>query len=163
VWAVSRYNDSLRRLIHLFKYKHKTILRYQLAHLVTDFFNTYQFPFPFYDFITPMPLHPARLRERGYNQSELLAELISQRLAIPLSTNLKRIRHTPFQANCTQKERWTNIFGAFKIKYPSYSLKKSFLLVDDLMTTGATASEAARILKEDGARRVDVLTLAVVD
>ena len=117
-----------------------------------------------FDIIIPIPLHDVRLRERGYNQSKLLAEGISQRFHIKLSDkNLMRIRHTKNQAMLKQKERWTNIQGAFRIKYPGDFFNKTILIIDDLLTTGATASEAACMLKNSGAKRVDILTLAIAN
>ncbi|MCB9772662.1 MAG: ComF family protein [Candidatus Omnitrophica bacterium] len=114
------------------------------------------------DLIVPIPLFPTRQRERGYNQSQLLAEIIADELNIPLeSKNLLRIRHTPNQARLSQKERWTNIEAAFKMKHPNTFRHKNILLVDDLYTTGATVSQAARILKTGGANQVYVLTTAI--
>jgi predicted amidophosphoribosyltransferase len=75
--------------------------------------------------------------------------------------NLIRVRHTPQQAFLTQIERWTNIQEAFKIKSPREFAGKSVLLVDDLLTTGATVSEAARVLKEADAKTIGVLSLAI--
>ena len=114
------------------------------------------------DVLVPVPLHPVRLRERGYNQSALLTEEIARRFDLPVSSdNLIRIRHTQNQALIVGKNRWTNIQGAFRIKYSSRFLEKSVLMVDDLLTTGATVSEAARVLKSAGAKKVRVLTAAL--
>ena len=115
-----------------------------------------------FDLIVPVPLSSTRQRERGYNQSQLLAEHIGLKHALKLSThNLIRIRHTSFQARISVKERWTNIHGAFKINHPLKFKNKSVLVIDDLFTTGATVSEVARVLKESGAKEVGVLTLAI--
>ncbi len=115
-----------------------------------------------FDLIMPIPLHPTRLRERGYNQSALIAQKLSKEFNIPLiNNNLIRIRNTPSQTNLNKKERWTNIKGAFKIKYPTNINKKFTLLIDDLLTTGATTSEAALTLKKSGAKKVGVLTIAI--
>ena len=110
----------------------------------------------------PVPLHPTRLRERGYNQSCLLADGISSAFGIPIVLNkLTRIRNTEPQAMLEAKNRFTNIHGAFTIKNSQGITRKNILIIDDLLTTGATASEAARILKTAGAKRVGVLTLAI--
>ena len=115
-----------------------------------------------FDIIVPIPLHKARLRERGYNQSQLLCENISKEFRLQQSVgNLIRKRPTKNQAFLKEKERWTNIEGAFTIKDSSQFSDKSVLIVDDLLTTGATASEAARTLKRAGAKKVSVLTLAI--
>ncbi len=159
-WSICLYNEAVRRLIHLFKYGQKIGLRREFSRLILDFTQAYRIDLSVYDYVVPIPLHSARLRERGYNQAHLLAEAIARQTAAPLNTGLRRIRHTPYQASRSQKERWTNISDAFKIKHPLQFSKRRVLLVDDLMTTGATVSEAARLLKEAGAARVDVLTLA---
>jgi len=149
-------------MIHSFKYQNKTSLRHTFARLIFSFIRNYALAMDQFDIIVPIPLHPTRLRERGYNQSQLLSENISKEFNIRHSPlNLMRIRNTRNQALLKEKERWTNIQGAFKIKDPLEFFAKSVLIVDDLLTTGATASEVARILKEAGAQKVSVLTLAI--
>lgn len=162
-WNVCLYNDHLRRLLHMFKYGQKISLRREFARWILDFAHDYRINLRCYDLLVPVPLHSARLRERGYNQAQLIAETISQPLGLVLNTSLKRIRHTPYQARCSQKQRWTNISGAFRIKHPEQFKKKTILVVDDLLTTGATLSEAAKALKTAGACRVDALTLAAAE
>jgi len=152
----------MRRLIHLFKYSHKTSLRSFLVDRIFSFLDNYHIPLESFEMIMPVPLHPVRMRERGYNQAQLLSQPIAARLGIPhLTDNLIRVRPTPTQAFLSKKDRWTNIQGAFKIKNVESFSKKSILLVDDLLTTGITASEAAGVLKEAGAAHVGVLTLAI--
>ncbi|MBU1997000.1 MAG: hypothetical protein KKF78_07575 [Candidatus Omnitrophica bacterium] len=114
-----------------------------------------------FDLIMPIPLHPARKRERGYNQSFLLASKISKSFNINLNINLLiKVKNTKNQSLLSKKERWTNITDAFKIKNPNAVKNKSILLIDDLLTTGATSSEAAKVLKISGAKTVGVFTLA---
>ncbi len=152
----------MQRLIHLFKYENKTHLRHIFAYLINQFLESAPLKIRTYDCLVPIPLSSARFRERSYNQSELLARLLSKTHGISLSEkNLIRIRHTPNQALLRKKERWTNIQGAFRIKNPLSFKNKSVLLLDDLLTTGATVSEAAKALKENGALSVDVLTLSI--
>jgi len=161
-WGTIIYNDTAQDLIHVFKYGGKTSLRHYFGHCLTQFWSVYQNFLPQPELIIPIPLHAARRRERGYNQSELLAQKISHHCAIPLAADcLLRQRWTPNQATQSRKERWTNIFGAFKIKKPNSIQAKNILLIDDLYTTGATVSEAARVLKMAGAQTVNVLTLAI--
>ena len=127
-----------------------------------SFIENYQIPLNNFDVIIPIPLSGARYRERSYNQSELLAQILAEQLSLPLChDSLIKIRHTAYHAHLTEKERWTNIRGAFKIKHPRRCSKRSILLVDDLLTTGATASEAALALKEHGAKSVGVMALAI--
>jgi len=115
-----------------------------------------------FDVIIPIPLSSTRSRERGYNQARLLAKELAKEFSIPLAENqLRRIRHTDPQSLLDEKQRWTNIKGAFTIRKLETFQRKNILLVDDLLTTGATASEAARMLKDAGAGTVGVLTLAI--
>jgi len=161
-WGATYYNDMMKRLVHLFKYGNKTALRHHFSHLIFSFMESYQINARQFDMIAPIPLHPARFRERGYNQSQILADSLARKFSLPVSlNNLIRTRNTRNQAHLGQKERWTNIKAAFRIKRPSEFQGKTVLIVDDLMTTGATASEASRVLKETGARKVGVLTLAI--
>ena len=124
--------------------------------------ETYRFDINQFDEIVPIPLFSSRLRERGYNQSQLLAEEIGRKYKINLSLkNLTRVRATEHQTLLSEKERWTNICGAFRIKNPAGFSGKNILIIDDLLTTGATASEAARTLKDAGVKTVGILTLAI--
>ncbi len=116
-----------------------------------------------YDLIIPVPLHRSRLRWRGFNQAAMLGATVARRLARPLDlTNLTRLRATPPQTARDRRERRQNIHNAFAVRRPARVANRSVLLVDDVMTTGATADECARTLLRAGARRVDVLTLARV-
>jgi ComF family protein len=113
------------------------------------------------DVVIPIPLHWWRKWQRGYNQSEALAEAIAQRLGLSHESRwLKRIRHTPHQTNLTAVSRRDNLKGAFRVKRRVNLKGKSILLVDDVLTTGTTASEAARALMDAGAVRVVVAVLA---
>jgi ComF family protein len=114
-----------------------------------------------YDCIVPVPLHPRKKRERGFNQSKLLARGLSRRSGVSLpGKKLLRHRYTRTQTRLKLRERIRNVQGAFRVVDQGWLREKSILLVDDVYTTGATVNECARVLKEDGALRVDVLTLA---
>ena len=122
-----------------------------------------------YDAIIPVPLHQSRLIKRQYNQSALLAHHLSKRLKIPTIPNsLRRIKKTDSQGKFNAKDRAKNVKGAFAYK-PDILSKltgtdfdpkgKTILIIDDVMTSGATVNECARVLKKHGAERVDVLAL----
>jgi len=145
-----------------FKYHQRPYLRHQLADHMISFIQSYNLDINQFDSIVPIPLFSSKLRERGYNQAQLLAQIIAQKYKINLSgDNLIRVKNTSSQSSLSQKERWTNIHGAFRIKY-SYAFRgKALLLIDDLMTTGSTASEAAGVLKSCKASKVGILTLAI--
>lgn len=161
-WSACLYKEPLRHTIHRFKYHHKTQYAAILASVTARFCERHSLDLTQFDALIPVPLHPARLRERGYNQARLLADSLSRIYAIPLKDNLLiRHRHLCHQTSLDSKERWTNIQGAFKITSLQPVYGKRFLLVDDLLTTGATASEAARTLKHAGALTVGLLTVAV--
>jgi ComF family protein len=112
------------------------------------------------DLIVPVPLHPRRLKQRGFNQAWLLAQAFPElNLARDL---LIRVRHTIPQVQLNPKERRDNVTGAFAVAQPARVQGQNVLLVDDLFTTGATARECARVLSRAGAARVEVLTVARV-
>jgi ComF family protein len=117
------------------------------------------------DLITPVPLHYFRLIRRGFNQSGWLAAALSRSSGVRLSVDaLKRIRATPMQGNLSADARRRNVQGAFRVRRGRVNLVKGkrVLLVDDVLTTGATAEACARALKRAGAACVDVITLARV-
>ncbi len=115
--------------------------------------------------VLPVPLHLTRLRWRGFNQSLILARAIGQRINTPVDPwLLSRTRPTPPQTPLSREERRANVRGAFGVNMPALAKGKRFLLVDDVYTSGATVEECARTLYQNGARSVDVFTLArVVD
>ena len=116
-----------------------------------------------YDLVIPVPFHPRRLRWRGFNQAALLAAEVARRLDCAVDvTTLTRIRHTPPQTAQDLDTRRRNVRRAFVVRRPRAVSNRRVLLVDDVMTTGATANECARTLLDAGARAVDVFTLARV-
>jgi ComF family protein len=116
-----------------------------------------------YDVVIPVPLHRTRLRWRGFNQAALLGVALARRLNCPLDVvTLTRVRSTPPQTARDRAQRARNVHNAFAVRRPSRVAGQRVLLVDDVMTTGATADECARVLRAAGARRIDVLTLARV-
>jgi len=115
-----------------------------------------------FDALVPVPIHPTKYREREFNQTYLITELLARKFNRPMSlNNLVRSKHTGSQAFLEEKERWTNIQDAFRIRHSCEFKNKSILIIDDLMTTGATACETAKICKQAEAAYVGVLTLAV--
>jgi ComF family protein len=113
------------------------------------------------DAAVPVPLHWLRRWQRGYNQSASLCRGLATRLGLPYHTTwLRRVRNTPRQTSQSPAERKLNVRGAFQARKVAPLLGKSILLIDDVMTTGATANEASRALRACGARRVIVAVLA---
>lgn len=147
----------VRNVIHRFKYNH--------AHYFQPLIDIWlksvsRFPVTSHDWIIPVPLHPLKEREREFNQAEHMANTISSLLKTPLNTNaVERIKYTEAQTHLSRTKRLRNMQGAFAIRR-NYKIQGNILLVDDVMTTGATVSACAHILKQAGARTVNVLTLA---
>lgn len=160
-WSAALYNEPMKHLLHLFKYKKKTALKYFFFELIAGFLDRHHIPITAFDCLVPMPIHPAKQREREFNQTQLIAELLAERYRLPLSLHtLVRRKHGRAQALLEEKERWTNIQGAFRIRQSLEFKNRSVLILDDLMTTGATACEAAKTCKHAGASCVGILTLA---
>ncbi|MBF0387596.1 MAG: ComF family protein [Candidatus Omnitrophica bacterium] len=159
-WAFTRYEPPMTNMIRAFKFHNKTALRKTFAHIARTFLTRYGLELTA-DMLIPVPIHPVRLRERGYNQSALLAQSLAGLTGIPLATAiLKKHLLIPRQSELRRKERWTNIQGAFRIENSSLARNKHIILVDDLLTTGATASEAAGALKQAGAAKVELIALS---
>jgi len=112
------------------------------------------------DLLAPVPLHPKRIKDRGFNQSLFLAQGFPG--AAVAREAVVRTRHTPPQVGLNPKERQDNVKGAFAVTDPARVKGQSVLLIDDLYTTGSTVKECARVLRKAGARRVEVLTVARV-
>jgi ComF family protein len=113
------------------------------------------------DLVVPVPLHPQRRRERGYDQALLLSRVVAARLGGRLLVHaLVRTRYTSQQSLLPVGKRWDNVRGAFAVRDAAAVRDRRVLLVDDVMTTGVTASECAKVLKKAGAAHVQVLTLA---
>ncbi len=161
-WSACLYEEPLTDLIHSFKYHGKTHLRRSFAKLIIEFIDNYHVPIHNFDVITPIPIHSTRHRERGFNQSQLLSQMICDHYEIPHSNDLiSRIKFTETQTKLDAKQRWTNVEGAFRINHSLKIADKSILIVDDLLTTAATANAASQSLKDAGAAYVGVLTLAI--
>lgn len=161
-WSATLYDDTMRQLLHLFKYGKNTGLRILFAELIADFVQRYHLPIHTCDLIVPVPLHRTRFRERGFNQSQLIAMILAKKFQIPCCPSMiVRTRHTINQARVNSKQRWTNMYGTFTIKH-TYSLNSTnIIIVDDLLTTGATLSAIAWQLKKAGAHNVYGLTAAI--
>ena len=116
-----------------------------------------------YDAIVPVPLHWRKHWERGFNQASLLAGHLAKRRGVPMVHALRRKRSTAVQASLAVAGRRRNVAGAFEIRPKARIQGKRILLIDDVMTTGATAGACAVALKRGGAKSVSLLTLARVD
>jgi ComF family protein len=155
------YEGTIKELIHEFKYKNKEHLGSTLSRLMVEFIKEYNVPVEFLDLIVPLPLHKTRLREREFNQAQILSRHIAKEFNKEVSSDsLIRHRYTRTQTELNPEERILNVKDCFSVKEPEIIKNKNILLVDDVSTTQATSSEAAFALKESGANIVFVLTLA---
>jgi ComF family protein len=153
--SLAAHDGVWAQVVHNFKYNRRTDLAAPLGELLS------KKVFREYDLIVPVPLHKNRLRERGYNQSALLAKRTAKETGMSAeSFLLVRTVLQPPQVGLEQAKRIENVKGVFAVRKISGPKDKDILLIDDVMTTGATANECARALKKAGARRVDVLTVA---
>lgn len=158
-YCFGAYEDVLRELIHLFKYGRVRSLARPLGERLVSALPWDQR----FDVIVPVPLHWRRRLARGFNQANLLAGAVARRYGLPVSPALKRRRRTDSQAGLSNAKRRANVSGAFAVRRPEVVRGRRVLLVDDVMTTGATASACAAALKRAGAAYVAVLTLARTD
>ena len=155
------YEGVAKELIHQFKYKGKDHLGKPLSKIMIEFIQEYELPIEYLDLIIPMPLHQTRLREREFNQAEILSRQIASEFKKELLTGaLERHRLTKSQTELPTDKRFANVKDSFSVIKDSGLKNKNVLLVDDVLTTGATSSEAAASLKVAGANIVFVLTLA---
>ncbi len=155
------YDGAIKDLIHEFKYKGKDYLGRTLSRLMIDFIKEYDLPVDYLDFVIPVPLYKTRLREREFNQAEILSNHIAGEFGKSvLKDTLLRHRPTETQTELAVDKRLLNVRDSFSVRRQDYIRGKNILLVDDVLTTAATCSEAACALKKAGANIVFVLTLA---
>ena len=158
-YTYGSYEGALRKLIHLLKYDGMR----PLARPFGDFLARALPREQRWDLIVPIPLHWRRRWHRGFNQAELLAREIAKRWNVPVRSIARRTRATSPQAGLTHAKRRANVSGAFAVKSGTRLDGMRVLLVDDVLTTGASAAACARALKRAGARHVALLTLARAD
>jgi len=158
--AALRYEGACRDLIHAFKYQYKSHLRRPLGLLMAYNLKPFvesQRP----DLLVPVPLHVSRLRQRGFNQSILLGEILSRQCQIPLlRQGLQRVRPTVPQVELNRDQRMSNLRDAFTVKDAGAIANLRIMLVDDVFTTGSTLRECARVLLLGGCSEVSAVTLA---
>jgi ComF family protein len=160
--AFSFYNrgSRIRRLIHLMKYRGKKEIGFALGKIYGSYLRDSSF-MDGIDMLVAVPLHPDRLRKRGYNQSEYIARGISETTGVPVSERIiYRVSATNTQTRRGRFERWTNVEGLFAVFDENQVRGKHVLVVDDVVTTGSTLEACANALLNGGNTRVSVVTLA---
>ena len=159
-YCYGSYEGTLRQLVHLFKYSRVRTLAKPLSDLLASALPLEEM----FDAVVAVPLHWRRQWQRGFNQSELLAQAMARRRGIPVIHALRRTRATQTQAGLSNTDRRRNVSAAFQVSGKAKQLTgRRVLLIDDVMTTGATAAACARALKQAGVARVVLLTVARVD
>lgn len=149
-----QFTEQFQMLIHLLKYQHTLNLSKYFAEGIGLIINKNH-----YDYITGVPLHPIKEKERGYNQSALIAEELGNHLNLPVNNTLiKRVKNTPSQTKLNRDERIENMKNAFECNLDL--IDKKIILVDDIITTGSTLNECAYVLKKQGATKVTAVALA---
>jgi ComF family protein len=159
MYCVGCYEGRLRELIHFFKYEPMAPLAKPLGKFLRSGFPR---ELEFHCMV-PMPIHKKRYLERGFNQAELLADELKDYTMLPVEQLVVRTRYTQKQAGLTGKQRRENVKDAFEVPNASQVAGKRILLIDDVLTTGASANACAQVLKKAGASSVAILALARAD
>jgi ComF family protein len=160
--AAALYGGRVREALHVLKFGGKAALARPLGDLLAEAGGA-RLPLGQVDCLVPVPLHPAREAERGFNQAALLAGRVGRRWGVPVEARaLSRHRATAPQTELDAAERRRNVRGAFVLGRGGAVGGRHVVLIDDVLTTGATAAECARVLRRAGARVVGVLTVARV-
>jgi ComF family protein len=156
-------DKELQHAIHGLKYDKKFAVGVFLGKVLASEIRTNHVNWKF-DLIIPIPLHQLKKAERGYNQSFYIAKGVGKILRVKVSDRIvKRIKYTESQTTMNLNEREANILGAFKVKNKRMVSGKNILLLDDVITTGATISECGKILLEAGANKIYAASIAIAD
>ena len=157
--ALFPYGEDIKTILHQVKFEKKP----WRLNILKPYFKNISTPLPLsqYNLIIPVPMDPHRRREREFNQSHLIAQLLTQGKHAPKVKNLlKKVRPTPPQSLLSRSERLINLADTFRLKRGVNIKDQSILMVDDIVTTGATIDECAKCLIQNGAKRVDFFSLA---
>ena len=159
--AVGLYDGLLREILAELKYRYRPELGEVLGKLLVEWVKLHR-EFHNFHWIVPIPINIQKLKMRGYNQAELLAKPLEKYLGIRLGNDIIiRAKNTESQNALSKEERFQNIKDAFRVVDASKIAGTKILLIDDILTTGATISEAARVLLRSGALEIKVLTVAM--
>ena len=153
-------SSVVQNVLHEIKYKSNKEAGIELGRMIGTKLSAYS---PQYDVIIPVPLHPKKLKQRGYNQAELLAEGISEKLSVPVDTSaFIRTNFTETQTKKGREDRWDNVEEVFQLKKPDNLIEQNVLLVDDVITTGATIDACGTVLLRGPLKSLSVASVACV-
>lgn len=158
--SACRSRGVVRFVMLQFKYNRQLHLRHLIRAWLLEALQDERLRGRTFSVIVPVPLHPARRRERGFNQAEVLARILSEHMKVPVQPALKRVRYTTTQTALERVDRIENLRDAFRLRRNAAVRDCAVLLVDDILTTGSTLSECARVLRQAGARSVHAVTAA---
>ena len=157
VVAATRYHYPVDKALSELKFNKQLHYARSLSHLLERKVKHHYRSSPYPDAIVAIPLHPKRLKERGFNQSNIIARQLSKALGIPQTSALTRVKDTPHQIGLSEKQRKSNLNNAFRLEQ---NLPQHIALVDDVVTTGSTITEATKLCLKQGVKQVDVWCLA---
>ncbi|MFD3158234.1 ComF family protein [Haloimpatiens sp. FM7330] len=157
IYSAAYYSNIIKEMIARLKYKSDFKCGYILSEYMIDTINNQKIK---YDILTYIPVSRKVMKKRGYNQSEYLARKISYKYNKQVIKLLKKVKETKDQIGLDKEERWNNIMGSFIVVNENHIKNKSILIIDDVVTTGATVYCAALQLLNNGAKNVTVLTAA---
>lgn len=158
---ILKYENIIRKKIIDYKFNEKSYLYKTFGKIILNNKKIYSF-LKKYDIILCVPMYKKKKKQRGYNQAELIAKELSEKLYIEFSlNNLVKIKDTKKQSTLTKIERTQNLKDAFEVKNKGILKNKKIILFDDIFTTGSTANECCNVLKKAGVKEIAVLTLAV--
>lgn len=162
VWSYS-YADISRDIIHDFKYRDYICLAQKLSKTMAESLTNLN-ELNDVDYLVPVPLHIFRYMQRGYNQSLILANNISKLTGIKISTDIYRTKYTKPQSSIVDKfQKVSNVKNAFRVKKSNDFRNKKIILIDDIVTSGSTVNECAKMLMKAGAEEVYVLSAALTN
>lgn len=163
LFAAFNYIDGIETAIHAFKFKNQPRLSETIGGLLSEELSKYGV-LPGFDYIVPVPMHPRKKRQRGYNQSELIAKQLGEFLNMEVRTDiLKKTRYTRPQSKLKRNDRLHNLEGAFSVSPDVFVEGKRILLVDDVLTTGTTINTCAKILKDKGVNMIYGIVIAIAE
>ena len=154
------FNGVLKTLIHGLKYRDRTDIGIYFGHLIGKLIDRER-RFRDFELLVPVPIHKIRKRDRGYNQSEMIARGITERCGMPSNSKaVRRVRNTQSQTKLDLKNRQENVRNVFEVVDKDVISGKGIIIVDDVVTTGATTKELARALIAAGAKKICVACVA---
>lgn len=159
-YYIFKYDNLIRNLIIDYKFNEKPYLYKSLLEILNKYQKKYV-QFEIYDIIIPVPISRKRKKERGYNQSLLIAKEIAKNENIKLKNNvISKVKNNNTQSKLKKEARLENVKNVYRVINNKDITNKNILLIDDIFTTGATLNECSKVLKQTGAKKIDVLTIA---